>query len=170
MLHTSPVHAVFGLALVMCCVLAGDAAALDTDADGVPDDSDNCVYRANADQADGDHDGIGDVCYLCGLLGEAAGWGVTSAGPWTARARGGDHVYSGVDWPSCAAAAYVADIDLYDDLVVLATKSPAVRFSPLYRNQFGEVYDQYRVDGDIVTGGGSVRGCSSSSPDSRGPT
>jgi len=39
---------------------------LDTDDDGVPDDymgiSDNCRYNPNADQADSDGDGLGDVC------------------------------------------------------------------------------------------------------------
>jgi cysteine-rich repeat protein len=34
----------------------------DTDSDGIPDSSDNCLSIANADQADADDDGIGDVC------------------------------------------------------------------------------------------------------------
>ncbi|MEZ4897454.1 MAG: thrombospondin type 3 repeat-containing protein [Saprospiraceae bacterium] len=34
----------------------------DTDGDGIPDDIDNCVDVSNADQADYDEDGIGDVC------------------------------------------------------------------------------------------------------------
>lgn len=34
----------------------------DTDGDGVPDASDNCPNVANADQADADNDGYGDVC------------------------------------------------------------------------------------------------------------
>jgi hypothetical protein len=34
----------------------------DRDRDGVPDDIDNCWRRANADQADSDGDGEGDVC------------------------------------------------------------------------------------------------------------
>jgi len=34
----------------------------DTDGDGVPDCADNCPANANADQADADDDGIGDVC------------------------------------------------------------------------------------------------------------
>jgi hypothetical protein len=37
-------------------------ADTDTDQDGVPDCVDNCVNTANADQADLDEDGIGDVC------------------------------------------------------------------------------------------------------------
>ena len=35
---------------------------LDTDGDGIPDAIDNCPTTANADQADADNDGIGDVC------------------------------------------------------------------------------------------------------------
>jgi hypothetical protein len=35
---------------------------LDYDGDGVPDSSDNCPYNANANQADCDNDGTGDVC------------------------------------------------------------------------------------------------------------
>jgi hypothetical protein len=34
----------------------------DTDGDSIPDDSDNCPTVANPDQADLDHDGLGDVC------------------------------------------------------------------------------------------------------------
>ncbi|MEZ4367640.1 MAG: thrombospondin type 3 repeat-containing protein [Kofleriaceae bacterium] len=34
----------------------------DSDGDGVEDLDDNCQYVANADQADGDGDGLGDVC------------------------------------------------------------------------------------------------------------
>lgn len=35
---------------------------VDTDGDGVPDSTDNCDTVANPDQADSDHDGIGDAC------------------------------------------------------------------------------------------------------------
>jgi hypothetical protein len=34
----------------------------DTDMDGIPDSSDNCVNTPNPDQADLDNDNIGDVC------------------------------------------------------------------------------------------------------------
>jgi hypothetical protein len=35
---------------------------VDTDGDGVPDNRDNCPFVANPDQADDDHDGIGNAC------------------------------------------------------------------------------------------------------------
>lgn len=35
---------------------------VDTDGDGVPDDTDNCVTTPNADQTDTDGDGFGDAC------------------------------------------------------------------------------------------------------------
>jgi len=41
---------------------SGAGAGLDTDGDGVVDTEDNCPTVANADQADADEDGIGDVC------------------------------------------------------------------------------------------------------------
>jgi hypothetical protein len=37
-------------------------APRDTDRDGLPDASDNCPEVANSDQADGDHDKVGDAC------------------------------------------------------------------------------------------------------------
>jgi len=40
----------------------GSGNGLDTDGDGVPDATDNCPMTANADQADADQDGLGDVC------------------------------------------------------------------------------------------------------------
>ena len=39
----------------------------DADADGVPDDLDNCRTTANADQADADGDRVGDACDNCAL-------------------------------------------------------------------------------------------------------
>ncbi|MDD3814727.1 MAG: thrombospondin type 3 repeat-containing protein [Desulfocapsaceae bacterium] len=37
---------------------------VDSDNDGISDDTDNCPDVANPDQADADGDGIGDVCDL----------------------------------------------------------------------------------------------------------
>jgi DNA/RNA endonuclease G (NUC1) len=47
------------------CVEAGTNGVnppLDTDADGIPDTADNCPLVSNANQADLDNDGLGDVC------------------------------------------------------------------------------------------------------------
>ena len=40
-------------------------APVDTDSDGIADCHDNCPTAANADQADSDCDGVGDVCDVC---------------------------------------------------------------------------------------------------------
>ena len=40
----------------------GTSAPPDADEDGIPDEEDNCPAIANADQADTDEDGVGDVC------------------------------------------------------------------------------------------------------------
>jgi hypothetical protein len=43
----------------------------DRDGDGVPDNSDNCPYVFNQDQADEDGDGVGDVCDDCPHISNA---------------------------------------------------------------------------------------------------
>ncbi len=44
------------------CLLPGTDAVADSDADGVADDSDNCLNVPNPAQTDGDTDGIGNAC------------------------------------------------------------------------------------------------------------
>ena len=51
-----------GLILGQACL---PPPVVDTDEDGIADDSDNCPATANGDQADGDGDGVGDVCDNC---------------------------------------------------------------------------------------------------------
>jgi hypothetical protein len=57
--------------------VAGSQAEPDADADGVPDSQDNCPRTANPDQADADHDGIGDACDT--LAGDADLDGILNA-------------------------------------------------------------------------------------------
>ena len=45
--------------------VALEPAPVDTDGDGVPDETDNCPLVQNAGQADGDEDGSGDACDNC---------------------------------------------------------------------------------------------------------
>jgi hypothetical protein len=51
---------------------------VDSDADGLSDQADNCPRTPNADQADLDLDGVGDACCAGGDLGSAVGTGVAS--------------------------------------------------------------------------------------------
>ncbi|SET64495.1 extracellular catalytic domain type 1 short-chain-length polyhydroxyalkanoate depolymerase [Thalassotalea agarivorans] len=44
------------------CTVTTPPTPVDSDNDGIADDSDNCPNNANADQADNDSDGIGNVC------------------------------------------------------------------------------------------------------------
>ena len=48
-------------------VTQGQAQILDTDGDGVLNTNDNCPTVANANQADRDHDGLGDACDITEL-------------------------------------------------------------------------------------------------------
>ena len=51
----------------------GGSSAPDADNDGVADTTDNCVNEANANQADSDGDGIGDICDAVFDLGDSLG-------------------------------------------------------------------------------------------------
>ncbi len=47
------------------------SCAPDSDGDGVPDATDNCISVPNPGQADGDGDGVGDVCDNCPTISNA---------------------------------------------------------------------------------------------------
>ena len=53
---------VLSIALDPSCAGFCAFSGLDRDADGTPDQSDNCIALANAGQSDSDSDGIGDAC------------------------------------------------------------------------------------------------------------
>ena len=69
------------LAALMCAILMGGACqtnvpqpvGLDTDGDGVVNAADNCPLIANADQADTDVNGYGNVCDPVGIWKRASG-------------------------------------------------------------------------------------------------
>ncbi|MFO0840652.1 MAG: thrombospondin type 3 repeat-containing protein [Phycisphaerae bacterium] len=61
------------LAAFVALVLAGCPASGDRDADGVPDDKDNCPDVSNADQRDTNGDGIGDACETVVVGGDDSG-------------------------------------------------------------------------------------------------
>lgn len=57
------------LIIALCLVSYGcHQVESDKDLDGIPDEKDNCVYVANADQKDMDSDGYGDACDNCPTL------------------------------------------------------------------------------------------------------
>jgi hypothetical protein len=57
------VRALFVLVVTVACGRVGfDPMEHDEDGDGIPDTDDNCPAIANPDQADADHDLVGDAC------------------------------------------------------------------------------------------------------------
>jgi hypothetical protein len=65
MRHLALLIAILGLVLVGCGG-ADDPELRDRDGDGVLDRADNCPININPDQADDDHDGVGNACQTGG--------------------------------------------------------------------------------------------------------
>lgn len=85
------------LALTACGNGGGGGGIADLDGDGIADSADNCPAIANADQADSDGDGIGNVCEA--VIADADGDGVADSVdncPETANANQADTDGDGV--------------------------------------------------------------------------
>ncbi len=85
-IHIALAGAIFATTLLAACGGGGGGgtgAVADSDNDGVIDTVDNCPATANADQTDGDGDGIGDVYNWTGntRLSVAAGDGLPTNNP-----------------------------------------------------------------------------------------
>ncbi len=87
----------------------GFTVVSDTDGDGVPDDEDNCPNVPNADQADGDNDGVGDVCPRLTVNKAGGGTGTVVSDP--------AGISCGLDCTS----------NYFEDTVVTLTAHPGVK-------------------------------------------
>lgn len=92
---------------------------LDRDADGVPDEADNCPAAANPGQEDGDADGVGDACDNCAAV----------PNPGQEDGSGAEGVGDACDCP-CFTSVAVASLVLtlqdavtYRDLVCIDTRA-----------------------------------------------
>jgi hypothetical protein len=147
---------------MLVALLASDGFAADFDADGVDDAVDNCPYTANADQADADMDGIGDVCIACGMLDAAAEFGVVIQTTLVAK---GDKFGGQVQELSMRSDVCTDRATL--EAVQVGTSSVAQTYDVLARRASGVAAKlksasdsngptETRVGGSVITGGGSV--------------
>ncbi len=146
---------------VLLALLATDGIAADFDADGVDDAVDNCPYAANADQADADSDGIGDVCIACGMLDAAAEFGIAVETTFTAKAgKTNGHVPElSLVTDVCADRVVLQSADVGDsgdegfDVIARRASGVAVKVTNA-SDEFG--VHEGAVGGTIATGGGVV--------------
>jgi hypothetical protein len=146
---------------VLFVLSATVGAAADFDADGVDDAVDNCRYRANADQADADSDGIGDVCIACGMLDAAGEFGIAVETTVTAKAGKTQGFVPDMELISdvCADRVVLGSADVGDfgdegyDVIARRSSGVAVKVKDA-ADEFA-LHDSH-VAGTIATGGGAV--------------
>ncbi len=145
----------------------GDACdtCVDTDGDGFGDPGypqntcppDDCPTVWNPEQRDSDGDGVAEICVACAALGHARNYAVLAEKTITVKRGLGIDISGAV----CTVRASVRDfyVDSYGadtpwPFVATGARGTAIRFFPPSPDSFfGN-----GSDGDIVTGGGAVRG------------
>src|SRR5262249_16316228 len=88
--------------------------ACTNDGDAIADPIDNCPLGANQDQADSNHDGIGDACEACPTTGDTDGDGICNPVdncPTVANPSQADFDKDGIG-DACETGALLADVDL----------------------------------------------------------
>jgi len=153
----------------------GDAcdACTDTDHDGFGNPGypgntcpvDNCPSDYNPDQRDSDGDGVGDACFFCATLHDLPAYSAVVQGSMTAKLSAAS--YGGGTWfgteftgTACVGQARLQGARFYDgdtpgNIVATGATGTVVRFLATH------VYFPYtpnQIYGDIVTGGGAVKG------------
>jgi hypothetical protein len=157
------VQILIGVLLVLAATVG---AAADFDADGVDDAVDNCPYAANADQADADMDGIGDVCIACGMLDAAAEFGVVIETTLIADAGKYDAIIQDMTIESdvCAERITFLGAEVRSgnnahtfDVVAWRASGVAAKLKTVPETAGGGP-QSVEIDGTLITGGGTVIG------------
>jgi hypothetical protein len=130
---------------------------------------DNCPNMPNPDQADADADGVGDACYVCAILGTAPAWSVITTNRTVIKTGGDQRLSTNIHGGVCTSTAALQNTIVGDlqpgDLVAVATSGRAIQFLLPAPNTGSHGSDAF-VRGDVVTGGGFVRGATPNSASS----